>query len=199
MNHDQHGAARERERAWRSFLTEHNAGLHRFVNHLLRSYGMAESSEIAKDVIQEAMLKLVERWEKEHENRAGFLYVTALNGLKRHFRTEVRRQRIEAQWVQLTASCTGEVDPETVLVLWDMIFRLPLQQRNVMVLDQGGFKVAEIAMMLDLEARTVSDYLKKARKSLRSSYFRSGAGDQPGRPERSGTGRRSARDDNGGL
>jgi RNA polymerase sigma factor (sigma-70 family) len=137
------------------------AGLYGALCLIIRDRGEAE------DVMQEAFLKVWERWDRvqEMENPAGYLYRTALN----LHRKRIRRASLSIRRaVGLGPSRDSLADVETR----DAVFRAlgtltPRQRESVVLVDLLDYSSEEAAELMGISAATVRVLASQGRAAIR--------------------------------
>ncbi|MCF3107352.1 RNA polymerase sigma-70 factor [Niabella sp. CC-SYL272] len=161
---------RDDERAFRQLYNQYHQKIYAIGFYLTRSRTVAE------DIVQDVFLKI---WNKradlpEVRHFEGWLKVIvknhALNVLEKAAK---ERFTCKAQFEQ---ACDGLADAQLVpkleqkeinYLIQKAIDRLPAQQKKAYLLNkQEGFKVAEIAQIMDLSIHTVKNHLKAASASI---------------------------------
>ena len=129
---------------------------------------VAGSAHEAEELMQEAFVRLWERWDRVHamEDRAGYLYRTAMN----LHRSAHRRALRSAKRVIHPAPADDPViaaEARDALVRW--LAGLTPRQREAVVLTQlSGFDVPRAAKAMRVKDGTVHVLLSQARASLRN-------------------------------
>jgi RNA polymerase sigma-70 factor (sigma-E family) len=145
------------------FVAEHHP---RLVGMLLLRTG---NLELAEDVAQEALLKLVERWDsvKAMDSPWGWLATVAINqhiSIFRRVQTRVRKQPL------LERDAITSAQPEYAVEALDLLSSLPERQRTAVILRHyAGLSVAETAAAMGCEPGTVKSSTARARSALRES------------------------------
>lgn len=111
-----------------------------------------------------------------------WLFTIAANSVRNHLRDESRRRGFGDAAADSRPS--GEHGPqalaeihETVAWLEQALPRLPLEQREVLLLGSvGGLRLQDIATVLDIPLNTVKTLTRRARVSLAKSLAEHGAG-----------------------
>jgi len=135
---------------------------------LVRSLSVAFGVEPATDAVQEAFIAADRRWAElsSYSDVAGWVRRVALNRLLNERRTRRRRSAIldsvrPAQVTELS---------DDLLDLYGAIKALPPQQRLALCLHYlGGYRVDEVAEMMQIASGTVKAHLHTARANLRLS------------------------------
>lgn len=130
-------------------------------------YFITGSSADAEELMQEAFLKLWERWDRVHQidDPVAYLFRVAMNG----FRMRARRARTAARRV---VHLEPARDPFDDIELRDdvrrMLLRLPPRQRAALVLTEiFGYGSEQAARILGVRPTTVRVLASQARASLR--------------------------------
>jgi len=122
-----------------------------------------------EDLAQEAMAKVLERWDRvsEMDDPAGYLYRTALN----LHRKALRRLAVTARR-QVTRHPPDDPDAtDRRLDLLRAIRSLPRAQREALVLVEWlGYSAEEAGELLGIEPASVRGRLHRAREGLRQRY-----------------------------
>ena len=121
---------------------------------------LSGSSAVAEELVQDAFVKVIERWERI-EQPSAYLRATVVNGCTgyRRHRDVVRRNT--------TPPVLTVVDPEG-FVLREAILRLPNRQRAVLVLRfYEDLPEKEIAELLHCRDGTVKSALHRGLEQLR--------------------------------
>ena len=142
------------------FLEEHDR-LYRAL------YFVTGSSADAEELMQDAFLKLWERWDGVHtiDDPVGYLFRTAMNG----FRMRARRARVAARRI---VSMETARDPFDEIELRDDVRRLllglPVRQRAALVLTEiFGYSSEQAARILGIRPVTVRVLASQGRAALR--------------------------------
>ena len=128
---------------------------------------MTGNREDAKELMQDAFLKLWERWDRVRtmEDRKGYLYRTAMNG----FRSRYRRAKLAARRTLGRPSAQdryGEVDERDRLIR--ALRTLPPRQRAALVLtDLLDHSSEEAGALLSVTPSTARVLAHQARVALR--------------------------------
>jgi RNA polymerase sigma-70 factor, ECF subfamily len=140
-----------------------HAGLYGALCLIIRDRGEAE------DVMQEAFLKVWERWDRvqEMENPAGYLYRTALNlHRKRRRRASVAIRRA----VGLGTSRDSLADVETRDAVVRALGALtPRQRESVVLVDLLDYTSEEAAELMGIAAATVRVLASQGRAAIREN------------------------------
>ncbi len=125
------------------------------------AYRLVRDEQLARDVTQEAFVRLFARWTKVTEPRP-YLYLVATNVVRRHF----RRHKTETAAYAVTYEPDDTADGPDFDVR-DVVARLPRKWREVVVLHYfADLTIAEIALRLHQPEGTVKRRLHEARGLL---------------------------------
>ena len=137
---------------------------------LLRAlYLLSGNREEAEELMQEAFLKVWDRWARVSllDDRQGYLYRTALNTFRSR-RRSVARAAKRAVGLERRRDEFAEVEERDRVAR--ALAQLPARQRAAVVLTLYlGHSAGEAAVILDVEAVTVRVLTSQARKALRSA------------------------------
>jgi RNA polymerase sigma-70 factor (ECF subfamily) len=130
-------------------------------------YFITGSSADAEELMQDAFLRLWERWDQIQtiEDPVGYLFRVAMNG----FRMRARRARVAARRAVLMEPAR---DPFDDIELRDNVRRLllglPVRQRAALVLTEiFGYSSEQAAQILGIRPTTVRVLASQARAALR--------------------------------
>lgn len=150
-----------------------------------RLTGLTGSRAAAEDVAQEAFLTYLAKPPRHEANLAGWLQRVAVRLALNRFRGERRRQARERQGLLLTGPAhRGEVAPdpatdaatdpatgadraETVAAVRAALSRLPSRDQAALLMRYHGYRYAEIAAALGVEATSVGTLLARAQTRFR--------------------------------
>jgi RNA polymerase sigma factor (sigma-70 family) len=127
------------------------------------------SAAEAEDLAQEAMARVLERWDRvaRMDDPEGYLYRTAMN----LHRNAVRRLAVAARRAVHHAPDADPDASERRLDLLRAIRTLPRTQREALVLvEWHGFTAEEAGRILGIEPASVRGRLHRARANLRERY-----------------------------
>jgi len=134
-----------------------------------------------QDLVQQVFLRLAQYREiDEIRNADGFIFQTASNTLKDHFRNSAVRSRFIKQQIEIGNSSGSDFSPERVLLgresvaqLADALRQLPERTRDVFMLRCfEGLKHAEIARLQGISVRAVEKHMERALAHLSSTVER---------------------------
>ena len=120
-------------------------------------------AELASDVTAEAFTRALERWDRvaAMDSPAAWTYRVAVNLLRRRLRRAAVEQRLWSRVVE--PERPAAVEPE----LWAAVRALPARQRTAIALRYiCDLPQADIAVVMDVAAGTVSATLTAARRRL---------------------------------
>jgi RNA polymerase sigma factor (sigma-70 family) len=130
---------------------------------LMRSMGY--DWDLAQDVVQDAMVQLLQQW-RDVENPRAWVRVVALRMARKALQKRAREIPGEAL-LEDVADDKAESDSR-MLELRDILRSLPLRQREVVVLYYlEGLTSEQVAQELGMSRTTVGRYLHVARVELR--------------------------------
>jgi RNA polymerase sigma-70 factor (ECF subfamily) len=139
------------------------------MDRILRAmYVITGSRAEAEDIVQDAFIKVFERWDavREMENPSGYLYRAAMN----RFHNEFRRTALafkRAVGVQSDCDVFEAIDDRDLAA--HALAKLPPRQRAALVLTEGlGFTGEETGAILGVKASTVWALTHQARESLQT-------------------------------
>lgn len=142
----------------------HAAGALRF------AYLLTHDRELARDLVQDAFVRLAGRFEhvRNPESMDAYIRKTVVNLASSH----ARRRRMERTHLEAQANrpVTGadDQDFESRSVLWAAILALPTRQRAAVVLRfYEDLSVGQVAQVLGVSAGTVKASVAKAMTKLR--------------------------------
>ena len=120
------------------------------------------STESGEDVVHDAFVRLHARW-AEVDEPGPYLSRMVLNGC----RDQLRRQRRLQDRIPLLGSRLRSPAPEQE-VLWDVLQRLPFNQRTAVVLRfYEGRTEQEIAEILECKVGSVGPWIKRGLSAMR--------------------------------
>jgi len=139
---------------------------------LLRAlFVVTGDSYVAEDIMQEAFVRLWERWDRlrSADSPTGYLYTTALNLVRRHYRRLALLGRVTPR---LAAGNRAVSPPLYDVEIRDSVVRalgsLTYRQRAALVLTEMlDFDSAEAGRLLGVKAVTVRRLASKGRSALR--------------------------------
>ncbi len=123
----------------------------------------AGDADIASEITAEAFTRALERWDRvaAMDSAAAWTYRVAVNLLRRRLRRAAVEQRLWSRAVK--PARPAAVEPE----LWAAVRALPTRQRTAVALRYVcDLPQAEIAVVMDVAAGTVSATLTAARRRL---------------------------------
>lgn len=127
------------------------------------------SVEDGNDVVQEAMVRLYQRWDRIDEP-GPYLNRTVLNLCRDRGRRGVRRRRVVTELSSRAEAGAGAAPdaPPGARLLDDVLADLPFNQRAAVVLRYwGGLSTAEIAAELGCSPNSVGPWITRALARMR--------------------------------
>jgi RNA polymerase sigma factor (sigma-70 family) len=124
-----------------------------------------------QDLVQQVFLRLAQYREVDKiRNAEGFIFQTASNTLKDHFRNTAVRDRYLKEQIEIGGTFGSDFSPERVLLgregveqLADALRQLPERTRDVFMLRCfEGLKHAEIARLQGISVRAVEKHMERA-------------------------------------
>ena len=132
-------------------------------------YFVTGSSADAEELMQDAFLKLWERWDRLDtiEDPVAYLFRVALNGV----RMRARRARVAARKIVLSAAARDPFDDVNLREdVRRMLRRLTPRQRTAIVLtDIFGYTSEQAARIMSIQPTTVRVLASQGRAALRES------------------------------
>jgi RNA polymerase sigma factor (sigma-70 family) len=131
----------------------------------------ARNTAEVQDLVQQVFLRLAQHREiGQIRNAEGYIFQTASNTLKDHFRNGAVRERFLREKIEMADECRSDFSPERVLLgreslalLTDALRELPERTRDVLMLRCfEGLKHAEIARLQGISVRTVEKHIERA-------------------------------------
>ncbi len=122
--------------------------------------GLVDSTEIAEEIVQDAFIKILDRWQKI-ENPGGYLRVTVINGC----RNEQRKRRVQRK-LGLKGSQAPIVTEQDYLL--DALAQLSSRQKTALVLKfYADMTEQEIAEAMGVRLGTVKSATSRGLDNLR--------------------------------
>lgn len=127
-----------------------------------------KSTALAEDLVQEVFMSI---WLKRQEliyikNLDNYFFIVARNKILSALRNKQFRLTIvsqEAAFEIPELACTTDTSKETEILIDKAVARLPPQQKKVFLLTRrNGLSHAEIAEILNINARTVNNHITRA-------------------------------------
>ena len=134
-----------------------------------------------QDLVQQVFLRLAQYREVDKiRNAEGFIFQTASNTLKDHFRNSAVRNRFIKERVDIGGAPGSDFSPERVLLgrervaqLAAALRQLPERTRDIFMLRCfEGLKHAEIARLQGISVRAVEKHMERALAHLSSAVER---------------------------
>jgi RNA polymerase sigma factor (sigma-70 family) len=127
----------------------------------------AKNSADVQDLVQQVFLRLSQHSPPELHNSEGYLFQTAANTLKDHYRNAAVRERFSREH---TPTDRSDFSPERVLLgrerldlLVDTLRQLPERTRDIFMLRCfEGLKSPEVARLQGISVRAVEKHMNKA-------------------------------------
>ena len=139
------------------------------------------NAEEVQDLVQQVFLRLAQYGELgDIQNPDGYIFQTAANTLKDHFRHSAVRERFALEQFEETGKARADFSPERVLQgresvaqLANALRELPERTRDVLMLRCfEGLKHAEIGRLLGISVRAVEKHMAKALSYLSQALDR---------------------------
>ena len=157
-------ASAEQSAAFALLYQEHYGEVASYCTRLLRD------EHVARDVAQEAFVRLFAKWRTVKEPRA-YVFLTATNLVRDEWRHRTKLNNLFDRLKPFVAETTPAVDLE----LTDIVARLPRRLRDVVVLHLvADLPVAEVADVAGIPVGTVKRRLYEARALLRLDWLEIG-------------------------
>ena len=132
-------------------------------------YFVTGSRQDAEELMQDAFLKLWERWDRigEIDNAVGYLYRVALNG----FRMRARRAKVAAKHLMVAGTAPDPfADVDLKQDLHRLLLQLSPRQRAAVVLtDVYGYSSEQAGQMMGIRPTTVRVLASQGRAALRAT------------------------------
>lgn len=161
------GITRKDDKAWEE--------LYRYFYAPLCNYAakIANDSIAAEDIVQDCLVKLWRSAFRFTDMRAvtTYLYRAVYHASLNFVRNEDVARRIHEDWatIQMTEedAIRAAVEEEAISRFYEIVSRLPEQQRQIVLQSLEGAKVKDIAMALSISENTVKTQKKRAYQFLR--------------------------------
>jgi RNA polymerase sigma factor (sigma-70 family) len=127
---------------------------------------------LAHDAVQEALARALDQQRRGRsiDHLPGWIVVVALNQLRTSFRRRGREARALLLLSARDDGAASSLDTPSLIDLQRAIVRLPLRQRQCIVLHHlRGYGVDELSTLLGVSSGTVKSALFRGRESLRRS------------------------------
>ena len=134
-----------------------------------------------QDLVQQVFLRLAQYRELgDIQNPDGYIFQTAANTLKDHYRHNAVRERFSKEQLAISGAADSDFSPERVLLgretvaqLAEGLRQLPERTRDVLMLRCfEGLKHAEIARLQGMSVRAVERHMAKALAHLNQALGR---------------------------
>lgn len=150
-----------------------------FVRLTVYAYPFVNSEEIAKDIVQEAFVILVDRADilaRPEQVIKSFLYTTVKNQCLNHKRREATAQKVHtvlrAEEEDSVDQLTNLIRAEVVGVLHHQLSTLPDKCQHICKLIYfDGKKYEEVAKLLNISLNTVKSQRQRALRILKSKLM----------------------------
>jgi RNA polymerase sigma-70 factor, ECF subfamily len=158
------------ERAFRALFTDRSAALYHYLS------AMSGDPALAEDIVQECFVKLYRRGTMP-DDPVAWLVTVANNMLRDDRRRMARRQRITlAHETDLpvgtgaAATDATALSAERIAAVRRALERLPLRDRQLLLMRHEGYRYGEIAAALGLTPSSVGTMLVRAGEAFRKAY-----------------------------
>ncbi|MGH7570536.1 MAG: RNA polymerase sigma factor [Gemmatimonadota bacterium] len=155
---------------FRRIFTEEFEGLFRYLNRL------TGDPALAKDIAQEAFVRLYQRGEWPRDRRA-WLAAVSNNLVRDEHRKRSRRRSLHESQPTLFMYAEPEPAPDEELVIRERrrrvrgaLDRLPHRYRQALLMRYEGHSYQEIASALDYRASGVGKLIVRATRAFRTAY-----------------------------
>jgi RNA polymerase sigma-70 factor, ECF subfamily len=139
-------------------------------------------ADVAEDIAQEAFVRLLRQSLPEGEIRP-WLFTVAMNLVRDHARKTDRRQRLLTSAPTLvTPSALPDESverAERVTRVRQVLERLPVRDRQLLLMREEGFRYEEIAAVIGVAPASVGTLIARALKRFADVYQSREAGDVP--------------------
>jgi RNA polymerase sigma-70 factor (ECF subfamily) len=139
-------------------------------------------ADVAEDIAQEAFVRLLRQSLPEGEIRP-WLFTVAMNLVRDHARKTERRQRLLTSAPTLvTPSALPDENverSERVARVRQALERLPMRDRQLLLMREEGFRYEEIAAVIGVAPASVGTLIARALKRFADVYQSREAGDVP--------------------
>jgi RNA polymerase sigma-70 factor, ECF subfamily len=139
-------------------------------------------ADVAEDIAQEAFVRLLRQSLPEGEIRP-WLFTVAMNLVRDHARKTERRQRLLTSAPTLvTPSALPDENverTERVARVRQALERLPMRDRQLLLMREEGFRYEEIAAVIGVAPASVGTLIARALKRFADVYQSREAGDVP--------------------
>lgn len=154
---------RSRRNEFEQFTAEHGGGLVKL------AYSLCDDRERAEDAVQEALVKVYQRW-SHIDDPLAYARAATVNATRDDWRRSARQQRIEAA-LERNPVPDARAPHEQLLqrdALMTALDSLPRRQREVLVLRYGSqLSEAETASILQISVGTVKSQSNRALARMR--------------------------------
>ena len=137
-------------------------------------------ADVAEDIAQEAFVRLLRQSLPEDEVRP-WLFTVAMNLVRDHARKTDRRQRLLTAAPTLVTPATLPDESveraERISRVKAVLERLPVRDRQLLLMREEGFKYEEIAAVIGVAPASVGTLIARALKRFTNVYHAREAGD----------------------
>lgn len=131
---------------------------------------MVNDEEIAKELLQDLFMRIWENREKIDLTRSfrSYLYTIAVNIVYDYLRRMSRKKELEANILSLATDYYTHVEEkiisrENILLIHEVIDKLPLQRKKVFMLCKvEGKSYQEVSELMHISKSTIQDHIVKA-------------------------------------
>ena len=151
----------------RELYAAHHRDLLRWVHRL------TGDADLAEDVAQEALIRLVETGGGERPRSArAWLFRVAMNLVRDHARRQdtVRRLTPPLEMVSLDTPERALERAETIRQVRAALDRLPPRDRELLMMRESGFRYREIAEVIGVKTESVPTLAMRALARFRTAY-----------------------------
>jgi RNA polymerase sigma-70 factor (ECF subfamily) len=139
-------------------------------------------ADVAEDIAQESFVRLLKQNLPDAEVRP-WLFTVAMNLVRDHARKTDRRQRLlTGAPLLVTPGSLPDEDVERgerVARVRNVLERLPIRDRQLLLMREEGFKYEEIAAVIGVAPASVGTLIARALKRFADVYQSREAGDVP--------------------
>jgi RNA polymerase sigma factor (sigma-70 family) len=158
------------DRAFHALFAARSAHLYRYIS------GVSGDAAMAEDIVQESFVKLYRRGTMPDDPPAWL--VTVANNLLRDDQRRVSRRRRLTLARSADMPLGGEAPPadagalaaERIESVQQALARLPLRDRQLLLMRHAGYRYQEIADALELTPSSVGTMLVRAGEAFRKAY-----------------------------
>ncbi len=165
------GINRKKEKAWEELYRYYYAALCCYAEKLLGGTGGAE------DIVQECMIRMWNMRLEFSELRAltAWLYKSVYHATVSALRKQKSQNYLHENW---SAEQTEDEEyarkmalrEEAISCFYDVLYKMPRQQRDILIYSLKGLRVQEIAEMMQISENSVKTHKKRAYLFVREHY-----------------------------